>query len=188
MKQIFLITALAVSCTLSAAEIPKIGLVNFKKAVEDSKFGKHEQETFEMMKKQMESIIGEKEKTFTETAKKMEDDDYKDSLSHEAQEKLENQYRSLGQELAQAQNQYYQALQQANYKILSELAGAVSKASTKIAEDKKFDIVMNDDNMFYHAPSLDITADVVTEMDKAYEQELKDILDKTQKPVEEPKA
>lgn len=187
MKKFFLIAALVASCVLSAADTQKIGLVNFKKAVEDSKFGKHEQETFDMMKKQMESIITEKEKSFTDISQKMGDDDYKDSLSQDAMEKLEKQYRSLGQELAQAQNQYYQALQQANYKILAEIAGAVSKASTKVAESKKLDIVMNDDNMFYHAPSLDITADVVTEMDQAYDQELKNILEKAQKPAEEPK-
>lgn len=40
----------------------KIGVVNFKRCVETSKLGKLEQANFEALKKQMESVLGEKEK------------------------------------------------------------------------------------------------------------------------------
>ena len=40
----------------------KIGVVNFKLAVEESKAGKQEQTNFESLKKQMESVLEEKER------------------------------------------------------------------------------------------------------------------------------
>ena len=41
----------------------RIAVVNFKKCVEQSKQGKQEQSSFEAMKKQMESVLAEKEKS-----------------------------------------------------------------------------------------------------------------------------
>ena len=53
------------------------------------------------------------------------------------------------------------------------MASAISKASEKIAENKKLDIVINKEACFYHSPDMDITNLVVTEMDKTFENEQK---------------
>ncbi|MFQ5729127.1 MAG: OmpH family outer membrane protein, partial [Waddliaceae bacterium] len=85
------------------AQGEKIGLVNFKACVEKSKFGKQEQDNFEALKKQMEGVLEEKEKTLSEISTKFNDPDYLDSLSSEAEAELKHKFRSLNQELAQHQ-------------------------------------------------------------------------------------
>ncbi len=151
----------------------KIGLVNFKEAIEKSKLGKQEQEMYENMKKQIETILSEKEEEFQKITKNLKDDDFRDSQKPEALQKMQEQYQQLGTELAQGQQQYYQALQQANFKILQRIAEVVSKASKKVASDKSLDLILNDDNSFYNSPRLDVTPDVIAEMDRIAAEELK---------------
>ncbi len=158
----------------------KIGLVNFKEAIEKSKLGKQEQEMYENMKKQIETILSEKEEEFQKIAKNLKDEDFRDSQKPEALKKMQEQYQQLGTELAQGQQQYYQALQQANFKILQRIAEIVSKASKKVASDKSLDLILNDDNSFYNSPRLDVTPDVIKEMDRIAAEELKDAADSNQ--------
>jgi len=161
----------------------RIGLVNFKEVIETSKIGKQEQAMNENMKKQIESILTEKQDEFTKIAKKLEDEDFRDSQKPEAIKKLEDQYRQLGQELAQGQNQYYQALQQANFKILQRIAEVVAKASEEVASSKELDLILNDDNAFFNSKNLDVTKDVIAQMDVISEQELKDAVNNADSPL-----
>jgi len=162
----------------------RIGLVNFKEVIESSKIGKQEQEMYENMKKQIESILTEKQDEFTKIAKKLEDEDFRDSQKPEAIKKLEDQYRQLGQELAQGQNQYYQALQQANFKILQRIAEVVAKASEEVASTKNLDLILNDDNAFFNSKNLDVTKEVIAQMDIISEQELKDAVNNSDSPLQ----
>ncbi|NGX58161.1 MAG: hypothetical protein K940chlam3_01066 [Chlamydiae bacterium] len=181
---LFMPLAFGCATTLSAAAPNiKIGLVNFKIVIEKSKIGMQEQEMYENMKKQIESILKEKEEEFTKISKKLNDEDFQDSQKPEALKKLEDQYRQLGQELAQGQNQYYQALQQANFKILQRIAEVVSKASEKVASNKNLDLILNDDNSFYNSNKLDVTKEVIAEMNTISEQELKDAMNSSDNPL-----
>lgn len=151
-----------------------IGLANFKTCVEQSKMGKQEQTTFESMKKQMESILEEKEKALNEMATKFNDPDYLDSLAPEAETELKRKFRALSQELTQQQNQYYQTLNQANYRIIQKLTDSVTKASNEVAKENKLDIILNEESCFYCVASLDISSLVVVKMDEAFEKEAKE--------------
>lgn len=151
----------------------KVGVVNFKDVVEHSKYGKLEQSNFEMLKKQMESVLEEKEKTLTEISNKFNDPDYIDSLSSDAELELKHKFRMINQELGQIQSQYYQTLNQANMKILQKLNELVSKASTTIAKENRFDLILNDDGGFYYSPELDISKKIIAALDVQYEAEMK---------------
>jgi len=181
---LFVCMSLGTFTAATAAESNlRIGLVNFKEVIETSKIGKQEQEMYENMKKQIESILTEKQDEFTKISKKLEDEDFRDSQKPEAIKKLEDQYRQLGQELAQGQNQYYQALQQANFKILQRIAEVVAKASEEVASSKDLDLILNDDNAFFNSKKLDVTKDVIAQMDVISEQELKDALNNADSPL-----
>lgn len=162
----------------------RVALVNFKDIVEKSKLGKQEQTLFEAMRKQMENILAEKEKGLKEIADKLDDENFLDSLKPEAEEEFKNKARLLSQEYAQAQNQYLQALQQANLKILQKLADTVARASETIAKEKGFDLVLNNDGAFYQNPNLDISSLIVEEMDKIYDQEIQDLIKNSQRKPE----
>lgn len=151
----------------------KIGVVNFRKVVENSKLGKQQQATFEGMKSQMESLLQEKEKSLKEFANKLNDADYVDGLTPDAENELKFKYRSLSQEMAQAQQQFLQTLQQANVKIIQMLTEEVAKVATEIAQAQHFDLVLNEDSAFFAKPSFDLSDRIVQKMDENFERDAK---------------
>jgi len=176
-KMFISLTALGLVTTAlcSAAEKPssnvKIAVVNFKTCVDQSKMGKQEQSSFEALKKQMELSLEEKEKTMTEISEKFNDPDYLDSLSPEAETELKRKFRGMNQELSQIQAQYYQTLQQTNFKIVQKLQEDVTKAATTIAEQEDYDVVLNEESVFFVNAKHDISAKVIQLMDQNFEKE-----------------
>lgn len=176
-KMFISLTALGLVATslCSAAETPsnnvKVAVVNFKTCVDQSKIGKQEQSSFEALKKQMELSLEEKEKTMTEISEKFNDPDYLDSLSPEAETELKRKFRGMNQELSQIQAQYYQTLQQTNFKIVQKLQEDVTKAATKIAEQDGYDVVLNEESVFFVNAKHDISTKVVQMMDQNFEKE-----------------
>ncbi len=75
---------------------------------------------------------------------------------------------ALNEDLQRYQNQYYQVLNQANMRIVQVLSTSISQAAEKVAKDKKLGMVVNKEACFFFAPTLEVTADVITEMDKNY--------------------
>lgn len=147
----------------------KIGLINFKHCVEQSKVGKAEQANFESLKKQMESVLSEKEKTINDMAAKFNDADYLDSLSPEAETELKRKFRNLNQEITQQQQQYLQTLQQTNMKVIQNLTEMVTKAAATVAKNEKLDLVLNEEACFFCSPDLDVTKKVIVILDEEYE-------------------
>ena len=174
MKQFhFLILSLALATSAYAAaasdDASKIRVINFKECVEKSKLGKQEQSSFEALKKQMEGNLAEREKTINEMAAKLEDNDYLDSVTPETETKLKREFRGLSQEYSQLQNQYLQALQQTNFKVVQKLTEVVGKASEKYAAKNQVDLVLNDEAAYFAAPSRDISPQIIAIMDEMYQ-------------------
>lgn len=160
----------------------RVGIVNTKKCLEDSKLGKQEQVNFEKMKQQMESILQEKEKTLEDIESKLNDDDYMDSVSDKIADELKNKKRATRNEGMQLQNQYMQTLQQANMKIIQRLTDAISKASAQVAQDtsnpQPVDIIFTDEACTYYVPRLDITDQIVNKMNAIFDMEQKENVSK----------
>lgn len=175
-----LLTAVCVSTTASAAtsfdqtKAPRIALVNFKTCVEKSKLGQKEQAAFDAMKKQMESILKEKEKGLTDVAGKFNDIDYLDSLSPEAEADLKRQYRQLNQDFTAQQNQFYQTLSQTNVLVVQKLNDAVVKATEAVAKKNQIDVVLNEESTFFTIAAIDVSDMVVKIMDENFEKDGKD--------------
>lgn len=162
-------------CTTPAhADSPaaKIGVVNAKKCLEQSKVGKQEQANFEKMKSQMESVLHEKETTLEDIETKLGDDDYLDSISEEAANELKKKRRTIRQEGMQLQNQYMHTLQQANVKIIQRITDIVNKAAAQVAKDSgSLDLIINDEACPYFNPSLDVTDKIIAVMNKVFDAE-----------------
>mgnify|MGYP002133672900 CR=1 FL=1 len=154
--------------TSSSKEL-KIGVINFKYCVETSKMGKQEQASFEALKKQAEQIIHEKEKELQQISAKLDDVDYLDSLSKEAEAELKHKFRSLNQQLSQNQQQLYQTLTQANFKIVQKLTDAVHNAAKVIAKESSFDLILNDDACFFYDQAVNKSDEVVKYLDDSLE-------------------
>ncbi|MEI6531383.1 MAG: OmpH family outer membrane protein [Chlamydiota bacterium] len=180
MKKLALLALLAVlPMAVQSAETPMIGVVNFKNCIEKSKMGQAEQKSFEELKTQMGAVLEKTEKELEDLSKKLNDSEYLDSLSAEAQNEIKGRFQNMGQELSRYQNQYYQILNQANFKLVQELGTKVADAAKIVAAAKKLNFVMNEDAFFYYAPTFDVTSDVISELDKRYEIDAKAVKDKT---------
>lgn len=168
-----LLLAAGMTSSAFAADAPSIGVVNFADCVTDSKLGKQEQSSFDSLKKQMSTMLEDTEKQLNDIAAKFNDPEYLDGLSPEAEDELKNKFRMLSEEMNRYQNQYYQVLNQANMRIVQTISGGINSAAEKVAKDKKLTVVVNKDACFYYSPTLDVTNQVVSEMDKNFDQEAK---------------
>lgn len=165
------IVALALGFSKLCADELKVGFVNFKTCVEKSKYGQQERNAFEAMKKQMTETLEKTDKELGEIAKQLEDQDYMDGLSPSAEEELRQKFQDKSQDFARYQNQYYQLLNQANYKMLQSMHDEVSEAAEKIRERKSLSLILSEDSTFAYASTLDFTEEVIQEMDQHFESE-----------------
>ncbi|MCB1084892.1 MAG: OmpH family outer membrane protein [Chlamydiia bacterium] len=163
----------------SAENIP-YGIVNFPNCVTESKYGKQEQESFEKLRDQITTLMGDYESQLNEIATKFNDPEFVDSLSPEAEQELKAKFQTLSEELNRTQNQYMQVMQQANMKLMQTMKGHISTASEAIAKKRKLPMVVQEEACFYFNPSFDITKSVIEEMDKRFDQENKKDPAKTQ--------
>lgn len=161
-----------VSSMLIAAEY---GIVNFDTCLIESKKGKQEQASFEALKKQVTSMVEETEKQLNELSQKLNDSEYMDGLSPEAETELKNKFAALNEEMNRYQGQYYQVMQQANMRIYQQVSQEASIAAEKVAKDKKLYMVINKGACLYYNADYDITQAVISEMDKRFEMSNKNV-------------
>ena len=145
-----------------------IGVVNFSSCVSDSKLGQQEQSTFDGLKKQMATLLEDTEKQLQELSQKFNDQEYLDGLSPEAEKELKAKFEALNQDMQRYQNQYYQVLNQANMRVIQNIGSSIAKASEKVSKNKKLKMVVNKEAFFFFDSELDVTADVIAEMDKNF--------------------
>jgi len=148
-----------------------VAVVDFTKCITDSKPGKHEQENLEYMRKQMTSMMEESEEELKKITDKFADSEYMEGLSPKAEEELKTRYQTLSQELGRYQQQYYQVSNQASYQLMQKMNSIISKAAEKIAKRKSLAYVVNKEACFYFTPDLEITSQVIQEMNKDFESE-----------------
>ncbi len=165
-----MLTAAALSSgSAFAAEESIIGMVNLASCMSESKLGLQEQETLQNVQNQMISLMEETDKELKEIEGKLKDSEYLDSLSPQAEAELQAQREQLARNLSQYQNQFYQMMQQAQYQIYQKVLTNITKASEKIAKEKKLDYILNKEACFYIRPDLDVTSSVISEMDKTFD-------------------
>jgi outer membrane protein len=165
------VIACGACCSLVAAEAASI--VNFASCITNSKYGKKEQENFENLRKQLSALIEDTEKELKEVSGKFEDSEYLDSLSPKAEEELKARFQALNEDLSRYQGQFYQILQQAQMQMVHKMNGQIARASEIVAKDKKIDYMINKEACFYYRPELDLTQQVISEMDKNFDLDAK---------------
>ncbi|MBM3183958.1 MAG: OmpH family outer membrane protein [Chlamydiae bacterium] len=178
MKRFLGICALAIAplAAIGASEKSlNVGVVNFGKCVEASRHGQFEQKQFESLKNQMQKAIHDLDEQLSATATKLQDKDFLDSLSPEAEKELKQKFQNLGEEMQRYQAQYYQVMQQANMRVMHTIADLINEASEIVAKKSQLSLVLNKDAAFHCASALDITDEVISEMDKKFDKEGKSL-------------
>jgi len=156
------------------SSVSNVGVVNFREAIEQSKFGKQEQTSFEAMQNQMMGQMEATQKELQEIVGKLQDREYLDGISPEAEQQLQMKGQQLSQTL-EAQRQQFQAiLQQAQVKMIQLLSNQVKRASELVAQKQGLDLVLQEEAAFYFQPSFDVTDNVVAEMNTIFDKEESD--------------
>lgn len=164
----------AALCISTASFAGDLGLVNFNLCAQNSLLGKKEQEGFEALRNQMTTLIGDVEKQLQEISEKLQDADYLDTLSPQAEKELKEKFQTLSEEHARYQNQFYQLMQQANMRLVQTVANSVQEAAKEVAKKHKLKYVLNKEACFFASDELDMTSEVIALMDKKYELENKE--------------
>jgi outer membrane protein len=125
------------------------------------------------MRKQFATLLEDTEKQLRELDTKLQDKDTLDGLSPEAEAEMRGRLAQLSEEMSRYNQQYYQFMQQGQHKIMQTVFGGISQASEKIAASKGYTMILNKQACFYSAPTLDVTAEMVKEMDKNFDDEAK---------------
>lgn len=159
------------SASIFADENFRVGVVDFGACVGKSYLGQQENSKWESMRSEMITMIEAKQKELQEIADKLNNSDYMDTITAEAEKELEMKARTLSEELQLLGNQSDQALQQASNKIMQNLKSEVDKACEYIAREKNFDYILNKDTCFYFKRPTDITPLVIQEMNRHYQPE-----------------
>lgn len=176
-KNLFFTTALICStlvCNSSLFAAPTTGVVNFATCITDSKYGAEEQASFEKVKDQFTKLIEGTEKELQTLQTNLEDKEYMDSLTADAEKELKEKFATLNEEMMRYQNQFYQTMNQAQFRVMQNMQGRIAKASEEVGKARKLDLIVNKDQVFYAGDKLDITAAVVEVMDTQYEKEQKE--------------
>ncbi|MGR3973976.1 MAG: OmpH family outer membrane protein [Candidatus Rhabdochlamydia sp.] len=173
MKKMLFALVCSTLCVAANAAEQKIGVVNFNSCILDSKIGKQEQNAFETMRKQFASLVEDSDKQLRELAEKLQDQDYLDGLSSEAEQNMKVKISELSEDLNRYQQQYYQFMNQGQYKIVQAVVSSIHQASDTVATSKGYQIILNKEACFFYTPTLDVTGDVIKEMDKGFDEEAK---------------
>jgi outer membrane protein len=173
MKKRYLVTAFILAGLQLSAADQKVGIVNMENIFMETKLGKQEQASFETMDKQFVTLLEDIEKQLSDINDKLSDKDTLDGLSPEAEAEMKAKYAQLSEERNRYHQQYYQFMQQGQHKIRQAIFSGITQASEKLAAAKGYTLIMNKQACFYNVPSLDVTADMVKEMDKNFEDEAK---------------
>ncbi len=142
-----------------------MGTVNARRCIEESKFGKAEQAQFDQMRNQLEQGVQNKEKELNDMKPKLSDE-YLDTLTPDAERQVKEKFQQLQQEHQELYYNMSMMLNKANYELMQKFLEKIQAASKIVAEQKKLDIVVNDEACFYKKDSLDITVDIIQYLDK----------------------
>ena len=161
MKKILILLALCFSLPPIYSLSLDIGFVNVRECVEKSFLGKKEKENLEKLKKQFSDKITQIEKELDALAKKLQDEDYLESLSESASNELKNNFEQLNQEYNAYHSQYYQIINQANYQLIQNVLEEIKEASNQIRKDLNLDVILIEEAIFSIDPKSNVTEKVI---------------------------
>lgn len=162
--------------SFSSQQSLKVGVINTRRCMEEAKASKHERTNLEKMKSQMESVLKDKEKAIQSIQSKLQDEDYMDSLSDEAERELKHKRKTLMEEGMELNKQFVDTLENANMKIVQSLIEQISKICKEIAVDptQPLDIIFTSEACTYYGEQLDITDRVLAKLDARFDAEQKE--------------
>jgi outer membrane protein len=158
------VTLLCLQLGASAAEPIKIGVLDFQRCIQESNEGKRLAEALKNKQAEMQKDVEKKQQELVEMQKELEKQSLMLSMDAKTErekgfEKKKRDFQYLMQDL----NEEMKKLESdAKVSILTTLSGVVET----IAKQQKFDLITERANILYFSPGLDISDQVIAELNK----------------------
>lgn len=163
-------------CLLEGVD-SKIGVVSFANCIQESKYGKQEQSTLKALQNQITSLIEDTEKQLEEVAGQLNNAEYIDTLSPEGEQELKMKFQNYQEDLQRYQQQYYQFINQANYKVMQTMHSHIKNAAKIVSAKLNLDYILDENSVICNNAGVEVTNQIIQELDILFEKEGKDKLD-----------
>lgn len=146
------------------------GVVNFNACLTDSKQGIKSRQTMEALNNKLVQSLGDIDKQLADIDAKLNDQNYRDGLSPQADEQLRQSHDKLAQERDAMRTSFSQQFSQTQMSLFQDLMDQVAVASKKIAQRKNLQMIFSGESVTYFDPDLDVTSDIVQELNLTADQ------------------
>ncbi len=159
----FAVLALIVVLPVSARAETKIAVVDVEKVLAEGKASKSLQKQIQAKKEAFQKEFADKEKQLKTTENNLLEQ--KDKLSAEEFAKQRKAYEEKILETRKLFQKRRSSLDEGLGKAMAELRKNIVESAAKIAEQKGYDIIVTKDAVLIAEKDLDITGDVLTQLD-----------------------
>ena len=151
----------------AAAEPIKIGVLDLQRCMQESSEGKRQNDSLQNKQTDMVNELKKKEQELRDMQADMEKQSL--MLSAEAKESRVAEFEKMKREYDRRVNEAREDLQIAARDARVAVVNVISGVVENIAKQKKFDLILEKSNgaALYVSSSLDITDEVITELNKA---------------------
>lgn len=174
-KKLFLLLAatslISSKTALGAAATGAPGVVNFQTCMEKAKIAQDKRRELENFDKQFRVKIDEIQKHCKEIDDKLNNVEYVDSITAEAEENLKKERQAEMQKLMGTQNEFQQIMQQQQMAFSQSFMISLGDAAQKVAKEKKLSHVIAKEACLYYDDNLDLTEDVIAKINAIYDKQ-----------------
>lgn len=170
---LFCVATVSSPCLLEGTD-SKIGIVSFANCIQESKYGKKEQSTLKALQNQITSLIKDTEQQLQEIANKLNDAEYIDTLSPEGEQELKIKFQNHQEDLQRYQQQYYEFINQANYKVMQTMHFHVKNAAKIVSAKLNLDYVLDENSVICNNAGIEVTNQIIQELDMLFEKDEND--------------
>lgn len=171
MKRLFvlLLTILAIFSLQTgalAAGTSKIGVVDLQRCIRESNEGKIVQERLQSRQRQMQEELDKRQKELEEMQKELEKQSL--MLSIDAREDKQKEYEKKQRDLGYFYQDINDELKKIENEARAELVNIFTTVVNNIGKRDKYDLITERSGILYFEESMDITNEVIKEMDKLH--------------------
>lgn len=172
MKSKFLILMLLASASISASEKQeKFRFIDFQECFQKSTYGEDARKHLEGAVQKLQEVVDDTKSQLEAVSKKLEDQDYVDGLSPDAEQALVGERQQLSERLNMISAQGNQALQYEQQAIQASLEKHLSEIAAIYGPENKLNAILPKQIGIYWNKALDITDIFIELLNKKIEEE-----------------
>jgi outer membrane protein len=149
-----------------AADVAKIGVVEFQRVIEGSEAGKAIKAKMTTQYERMESELKGKESEIKELKKRMDRESL--VMSKEMREEKDREFRIKVNDIKMLQKKYEAELQEMNKRLMGDLIKDSQKIIAEIGKAGGYLAIINKSAVLYSPSTIDITDEVVKRYNASY--------------------